>query len=45
MLLNGGPAHKLTPAFSFFVNCESQAEIDGYWDKLIDGGKGMACGG
>lgn len=44
VFLNGGPAYQLTPAFSLFVSCDSQAEIDAYWDKLIDGGKSMACG-
>ena len=37
--LNGGPAHALTPAFSYSVACSDQAEIDHYWDKLLDGGK------
>jgi len=40
----GGPAHQLNPAFSFFVRCDSQKEIDSYWGKLIEGGKPMACG-
>ena len=44
VFLNGGPAHQLNPAFSFFVRCDSQEEIDSYWDKLVDGGKPMACG-
>src|SRR5271154_4261266 len=44
VFLNGGPAHQLTPAFSFLVRCDSQEEIDSYWDKLIEGGKPMACG-
>jgi predicted 3-demethylubiquinone-9 3-methyltransferase (glyoxalase superfamily) len=44
VFLNGGPAHQLNPAFSFFVRCNSQKEIDSYWDKLIEGGKPMACG-
>ena len=44
MFLNGGPSQQLTPAFSFVVKCDSQREIDIYWDKLIDGGKPMACG-
>jgi predicted 3-demethylubiquinone-9 3-methyltransferase (glyoxalase superfamily) len=44
VFLNGGPAYQLTPAFSFFVNCDSQAELDAYWDKLLEGGKPMACG-
>ena len=44
VFLNGGPAHQLNPAFSFFVRCDSQEEIDSYWGKLIEGGKPMACG-
>ena len=45
VFLNGGPAHQLSPSFSFFVRCDSQEEIDSYWDKLLaDGGKPMACG-
>ena len=43
-LMNGGPAQQLTPAISFFVRCDSQQEIDHYWDKLVEGGKPMACG-
>jgi predicted 3-demethylubiquinone-9 3-methyltransferase (glyoxalase superfamily) len=45
VFLNGGPAQQLTPAFSFFVRCDSQQEIDNYWDKLMEGGgKPVACG-
>ncbi len=44
IFLNGGPAHALSPAFSLMVRCDSQNEIDTYWDKLIEGGKPMACG-
>ena len=45
MVLNGGPHYKLTPAFSLMVNCETQEEIDHYWEKLIaDGGKPIQCG-
>ena len=45
VFMNGGPGQKLTPAFSFFVRCDSQEEIDSYWDKLLEGGgKTMACG-
>lgn len=44
VFLNGGPAHQLTPAFSFSVACDSQQEIDSYWDKLTEGGAPMACG-
>ena len=43
-LLNGGPAHQLSEAFSFTVRCETQAEIDGYWSKLGDGGTELGCG-
>lgn len=42
--LNGGPNYEQTPAFSFVVHCESQDEVDYYWDKLGAGGKEMACG-
>ena len=42
--LNGGPGQALTPAFSYSVACKDQAEIDRYWDKLLEGGKPMACG-
>jgi predicted 3-demethylubiquinone-9 3-methyltransferase (glyoxalase superfamily) len=43
-LLNGGPHYKLSPAFSFVVNCEDQAEIDRLWAKLGDGGHYSQCG-
>ncbi|HKS07704.1 MAG TPA: VOC family protein [Gemmatimonadaceae bacterium] len=36
--LNGGPDFKFTEAISLFVTCESQAEVDDYWNKLISGG-------
>jgi len=42
--LNGGPAQQLSEAFSFSVSCETQAEIDGYWLKLGEGGKELGCG-
>jgi predicted 3-demethylubiquinone-9 3-methyltransferase (glyoxalase superfamily) len=43
--LNGGPKQALTPAFSYSVACKDQAELDGYWNKLLEGGgKPMACG-
>jgi predicted 3-demethylubiquinone-9 3-methyltransferase (glyoxalase superfamily) len=44
MALNGGPEFKFTPALSLFIKCDSQEEIDHYWDKLMDGGESMACG-
>ena len=38
--LNGGPQFKLSEAVSFIVNCDTQAEIDYYWEKLTaDGGE------
>lgn len=42
--INGGPMFKFTPAISFVVNCESQEEIDHYWDALSDGGEEGYCG-
>jgi len=34
MALNGGPLYQFTPAVSFFVSCETQAEVDRYWSAL-----------
>ena len=42
--LNGGPIFKFTPAISFFVNCESQEELDHYWEALSEGGEKGQCG-
>jgi len=43
--INGGPHYKLTPAVSLVVSCETQDEIDHYWDALLaDGGKPSRCG-
>jgi predicted 3-demethylubiquinone-9 3-methyltransferase (glyoxalase superfamily) len=42
--LNGGPDHKFSEAVSFVVRCDSQAEIDYYWERLTDGGTEVACG-
>jgi predicted 3-demethylubiquinone-9 3-methyltransferase (glyoxalase superfamily) len=42
--LNGGPIFKFTEAVSFVVNCDNQAEIDTYWDKLRAGGQPSQCG-
>jgi predicted 3-demethylubiquinone-9 3-methyltransferase (glyoxalase superfamily) len=44
MALNGGPHFKFTPAISFFVNCETQKEVDELWEKLLAGGETMQCG-
>ena len=44
--INGGPHFKFNEAISFVVNCESQDEIDYYWEKLGEGGdpKSHVCG-
>lgn len=42
--LNGGPMYSFTPAISFFVNCETQAEVDELWEKLCEGGEPGRCG-
>ena len=44
--LNGGPMFKFNEAISFQVNCETQADVDYYWDKLSEGGDKQAqqCG-
>lgn len=42
--LNGGPYFKLSEAFSMSVDCADQAEVDRYWDKLLDGGEPSQCG-
>ena len=43
--LNGGPLFKFNESVSFVVNCETQEEVDYFWDKLTaDGGEESACG-
>ena len=43
--LNGGPLFKFTEAISLVINCDSQEEIDYYWEKLTaDGGEEVQCG-
>ncbi|MEO6229033.1 MAG: VOC family protein [Ferruginibacter sp.] len=45
MGLNGGPQFKFDEAISFVVNCDTQEDIDYYWEKLTaDGGKESMCG-
>lgn len=42
--LNGGPRFKFTEAISFVVNCETQEEVDYYWQRLSEGGEESRCG-
>ncbi len=42
--VDGGPMFKFTPAISFVVPCESQEEIDYYWERLSEGGMKSQCG-
>jgi predicted 3-demethylubiquinone-9 3-methyltransferase (glyoxalase superfamily) len=44
--LNGGSNARIDegPGISFMVECDSQEEVDGYWDRLADGGREVACG-
>jgi predicted 3-demethylubiquinone-9 3-methyltransferase (glyoxalase superfamily) len=42
--LNGGPQFKFTEAVSFVINCETQEEVDRYWEKLSEGGRTDQCG-
>jgi len=42
--LNGGPEFSFTEAISFFVDCDTQAEVDELWDKLCAGGQPSQCG-
>jgi predicted 3-demethylubiquinone-9 3-methyltransferase (glyoxalase superfamily) len=42
--LNGGPHFKFTEAISFSVDCNTQQEIDEYWEKLSAGGEQGPCG-
>lgn len=42
--LNGGPLFKFTEAISFVVNCETQEEVDHFWERLSAGGQEVQCG-
>ena len=42
--LNGGPVFKFTEAISFVVNCDTQEEVDHFWEKLSAGGQEGPCG-
>jgi predicted 3-demethylubiquinone-9 3-methyltransferase (glyoxalase superfamily) len=42
--LNGGPEFRFNESVSFVIPCESQAEVDRYWDALVAGGEPSYCG-
>lgn len=44
MALNGGPDHKFTEAISWYVDCQTQGEVDELWAKLSEGGEEGPCG-
>ena len=44
MGLNGGPKYKFSPANSYVVTCDTQLEIDFYWERLGEGGNYNQCG-
>ena len=44
MALNGGPMFKFTEALSMLVHCDSQAEVDHFWNGLVEGGTPSRCG-
>lgn len=44
ILFNGGPRFKLNEATSLFINCETQEEVDHYWERLSEGGEKSRCG-
>jgi predicted 3-demethylubiquinone-9 3-methyltransferase (glyoxalase superfamily) len=42
--INGGPQFKFSEAISFVIDCEDQAEVDYFWEKLTEGGEEGPCG-
>ena len=44
MCLNGGPEYKFNEAISHVIECETQNEIDHFWNKLSEGGEEGKCG-
>ncbi|WP_309604259.1 VOC family protein [Phenylobacterium sp.] len=42
--LNGGPTYRFSEAVSFVIDCQDQAEVDHYWDSLVEGGEASMCG-
>jgi len=44
LALNGGPVFTFSPAISFVVNCQTQEEVDEFWERLSEGGQIQQCG-
>ena len=44
LALNAHPHHKFNESISFFIDCDTQAEVDYYWEKLVEGGGQQQCG-
>jgi predicted 3-demethylubiquinone-9 3-methyltransferase (glyoxalase superfamily) len=44
LIMNGGPTYKLNEAFSLSISCDTQEEIDYFWEKLSAGGSEGRCG-
>jgi predicted 3-demethylubiquinone-9 3-methyltransferase (glyoxalase superfamily) len=44
LALNGGPQFQFSEAISLVVNCETQNEVDDFWEKLSQGGQQIQCG-
>jgi predicted 3-demethylubiquinone-9 3-methyltransferase (glyoxalase superfamily) len=44
MAISAGPLDAFNHSVSFVVNCDDQAEVDRYWDALLEGGKAEMCG-
>jgi predicted 3-demethylubiquinone-9 3-methyltransferase (glyoxalase superfamily) len=44
LAMNAEPLFKFNESVSFMVNCETQAEVDWYWEKLLEGGQESQCG-
>ncbi|MGX9787393.1 VOC family protein [Mycobacterium sp. MMS18-G62] len=42
--INGGPHDAFNDSVSFMVSCKDQAEVDHFWDRLVDGGEQSQCG-
>ena len=42
--MNGGPHFQFSGAISFVVNCDTQEEVDHFWEKLSAGGREIQCG-